>query len=102
MYLRYFLILDIRTPAHKVIYDPAYRALVAWNYLGRENYRIAFLHLDVFVLVHGNARQNAHGLALAAGSYNHYLRVGKVLQVFQPHPSVARHLQIAEIEGYLC
>ncbi len=101
MYLRNFFVFDISAPSHKMINYLSYRPFISGYCLCREDYCIAILYFYVFMLISGNPRQDAHGLALTAGGNDNSLMIINILKVFELYPRIRGHLKITHFKRYL-
>ena len=74
---------------------------VARNDARAQHHRIALLHRDVLVIIHGHARKRRHGLALSAGNEHHDL-IGRGLHhVLGADQDAIRNVEQAERMGDL-
>jgi hypothetical protein len=70
-------VVDLRSPAVKVIDDPGHRSFVSGNDPGGENHGVARVEARVLVVVHRDLRHGRKGLALASGGEHQQLIRGQ-------------------------
>ena len=76
-------------------------SFIAGNDARGEDDRVALFQLDLFVVVHGDADQGTHRLALAAGGDDADLLRRQIRQLFQIHKKFVVDVQVPQLPGDL-
>src|SRR5690242_14322959 len=76
-------------------------SFIAGNDARGKNYRVVFVHGNVAVVVHSDARKRGHRLGLAAAGKNHEPFGVKSANVLRPHDHAVRNAQKVQRVGNL-
>ena len=101
MHLGHLFVEDLGAATIEMVDQFGNCALVAGNHARGEDHRVPLFQLDLLVIVHGDAGQGAHRLALAAGGDDADLFRRQMRQFPQVHQNIVRNRQVTQIPGDL-